>query len=100
MCEHCDYITDSNAKLKAHMRRHLDPEFKCSYCGKMLKTKKSLEAHEREHTGEKPFKCDICGNGFKSDGVLLNHKQGVHKVFGPKSTKDESWVRKRREKVV
>ena len=38
-----------------HMMVHEDPQFKCRYCGKMLKTAINLEYHEREHRGEKPF---------------------------------------------
>ena len=97
-CQHCDYIAPRADQLELHMIKHRDPTFKCSFCGKMLKTKKTLIAHERGHTGEAPYKCDVCGNAFKSSGVLLVHKQGVHKIFGPNSKKDENWVRQRSER--
>ena len=74
---------------------HIDSTFESSYCEIMLKTKQTLIAHEWEHTGEKPYKCDVCGNAYKSTSVLLTHRQGVHKIFGPKSTKDENWVRRK-----
>ena len=32
------------------MAKHLDPKFKCSSCEKMLKSKRALDAHERDHT--------------------------------------------------
>ena len=38
-----------------HMETHEEPKFKCSFCGKKLKTAENLEYHEREHRGEKPF---------------------------------------------
>ena len=96
-CELCEYKTINNAELKNHMKKHADPQFQCSFCEKKLKSKNSLEAHERDHTGERPFTCDICGKGFKSSGVLLIHKQGVHKIFGSKATRDPAKrIRKKR----
>ena len=83
-------------KLKKHMVKHFEPQFQCSHCEKKVKTQKSLIAHEREHTGERPYKCDVCGGGFKSGSALLIHKQGVHKIFGPNSKKDASTVNRKR----
>ena len=87
-CEYCEFKCGESYTLKAHMTKHFEPKFQCGYCEKKLKTQKTLEVHEREHTGEKPFKCDVCGKDFKSASVVLVHKQGVHKIFGPKATRD------------
>ena len=43
----------------------------------------TLEIHEREHTGETPFPCDVCGKGFKSHKALYTHKTFVHKIVKP-----------------
>ena len=49
----------------------------------MVKSKQALIAHEREHTGERPFKCAVCGNEYKSSNVLQVHMKNVHKVMKP-----------------
>ena len=95
-CEYCEYSTGRPHQLKLHMRKHFEPQFQCSHCEKKLKSKDSLTAHEMEHTGERPYKCDVCGAGFKSTSARIVHKQGVHKIFGPKSTKDASTVNRKR----
>ena len=32
----------------------------CKTCGKAFPSKSKLIIHERVHTGEKPYHCDIC----------------------------------------
>ena len=67
------------------MIQHSEPQFKCSYCGKMLMTKARLKAHENEHMGHKPFTCDSCGKSFTDRQALSQHKRLVHKIAGPKA---------------
>ena len=33
-----------------------------------------MKRHEWIHTGERPFKCDICQAGFSDDGALKGHE--------------------------
>ena len=94
-CEHCDYKTGNTQQLERHMAKHFDPKFKCSYCEKMLKSKRALDAHERDHTGERPYECNDCGKGFKSNSVLITHRKHVHKILTPGMTPIEKRVRKK-----
>ena len=49
-------------------QRHL-----CPHCDKLLDTKYKLERHVRTHTGEKPFKCEMCPARFNQKSSLKTH---------------------------
>lgn len=56
----------------------------CVYCNKWFAFKAFLERHLRTHTGEKPFKCDMCPYQAAQKGNLEKHKI-VHKATYEKS---------------
>jgi hypothetical protein len=41
-----------------------DPECECDICHKIFSRKYDLIRHRRLHTGDTPYKCKICGQGF------------------------------------
>ena len=50
-------------------------QYVCETCGKTFKYKSALDTHIRVHTGEKPFKCDVCPFACIKKVNLFKHKK-------------------------
>ncbi|XP_071959188.1 sal-like protein 1 isoform X2 [Antedon mediterranea] len=78
-----------NVSVFDHKFSSDDPFFrhKCHWCHKVFGSDSALQIHVRSHTGERPFKCNICGNRFTTKGNLKVHFQR-HKVRYPDAEMD------------
>ncbi|CAI2359376.1 unnamed protein product [Moneuplotes crassus] len=60
---------------RSHQTNRKRRMLRCRYdgCSKNFKKAWNLFDHMRIHTGDKPFKCHICGRGFAQNGNLTKH---------------------------
>lgn len=61
LCPECGNSFGSASTLIDHRKRkHLEMrDHKCEECSKGFFTRQELEAHERTHTGLKPYACEV-----------------------------------------
>ncbi|XP_067638138.1 B-cell lymphoma/leukemia 11A isoform X2 [Eurosta solidaginis] len=59
-----------NPMLKKDNRQRNDT---CEFCGKVFKNCSNLTVHRRSHTGEKPYKCELCSYACAQSSKLTRH---------------------------
>ena len=76
-CDLCGKGFKMRNVLFQHRASHFPKRFACQFaaCSKKFSTKQNLESHCRTHTGEKPYKCSVCGSAFKRYHHLKKHIQ-------------------------
>ncbi|VVC43803.1 Hypothetical protein CINCED_3A023695 [Cinara cedri] len=62
-----------NLGLQGHSKKESRRNDTCEYCGKVFKNCSNLTVHRRSHTGEKPYKCELCSYACAQSSKLTRH---------------------------
>lgn len=65
--------TTSNLLHNSLMKKEQRRNDTCEFCGKVFKNCSNLTVHRRSHTGEKPYKCELCSYACAQSSKLTRH---------------------------
>ncbi|KAM5248412.1 zinc finger protein 408 [Ctenodactylus gundi] len=72
-CPHCAATFPQLSELRRHVIGHTGEAHLCPVCGKALRDPHTLRAHERLHSGERPFPCPQCDRAYTLATKLRRH---------------------------
>ena len=82
--EGCNLQFMHEKNLQKHQKTHciLIKRYLCPFpgCGKRFTALYNQKIHYRIHTGERPYKCEICGNNYYDRANYKYHIKTAHKV--------------------
>ncbi|XP_033742073.1 LOW QUALITY PROTEIN: gastrula zinc finger protein xFG20-1-like [Pecten maximus] len=81
----CDVCNDVSADFESYDKHNntMHRRFLCEYCGKTFTSKPNRDRHVRYHTGERPFKCELCTKSFFRGDDLKYHRTTRHAEIKP-----------------
>ena len=68
----------TQCELDAAMLKMEDRAYPCPMCGKLFFRRGALEVHMRIHTGDRPYKCDLCPADFNVKANFERHYRAKH----------------------
>ncbi|XP_030604074.1 zinc finger protein 708-like isoform X1 [Archocentrus centrarchus] len=87
-CEVCGKKFPNQSQYRAHQRSHTgEKPFHCDICGKSYRLKELLRDHRYTHTGEKPYRCSLCSKTFNLATSFMRHRS-IHTGETPYSCHD------------
>lgn len=102
-CPQCQFTSRTKNNLDQHVRNVHTKDltrFACDQCSKLFKYKVSYDYHMRQHSGERPYQCYICGMAYYTSSKLTAHMKNSHSTetfrcdLCSKSLKSSYWLKK------
>lgn len=80
-CPHCDYRGCERSDISKHVLIHDEPQHTCDVCGKAFRHLKNKELHVKRHKGQRDYKCGVCDFYGYTFTDIRKHIERKHTEF-------------------
>ncbi|KAF7424032.1 hypothetical protein PC9H_009332 [Pleurotus ostreatus] len=70
-----DVVGSEAMTYAANLRRQTSARFYCPHCPSSFTARHNHRNHILAHSGQRPFRCDVCNASFTTSGDLRRHKR-------------------------
>ena len=74
-CNFCPKILAASSRARHTLTHTGETPYKCDICANLFADRSALKRHRRTHTEEKPYKCNVCGECFTQSSALKCHNR-------------------------
>ncbi|XP_022254747.1 zinc finger protein 423-like [Limulus polyphemus] len=86
-CDFCQRHFKHKRSRDRHVRLHTgDKRYRCKHCKSAFSRSDHLKIHMRTHDHAKPFKCTECNRGYSTRAALTSHMQSHKETREPTSS--------------
>uniref|UniRef100_T1GA93 C2H2-type domain-containing protein n=1 Tax=Megaselia scalaris TaxID=36166 RepID=T1GA93_MEGSC len=79
-CEYCARLFKHKRSRDRHTKLHTgDRRYRCPHCEAAFSRSDHLKIHMKTHDNQKPFQCTICNRGYNTAAALTSHMQNHKK---------------------
>uniref|UniRef100_A0A182WDR7 C2H2-type domain-containing protein n=1 Tax=Anopheles minimus TaxID=112268 RepID=A0A182WDR7_9DIPT len=79
-CEYCARLFKHKRSRDRHTKLHTgDRRYRCLHCEAAFSRSDHLKIHMKTHDNQKPFQCTICNRGYNTAAALTSHMQNHKK---------------------
>ena len=79
-CDYCQRLFKHKRSRDRHVKLHTgDRKYRCTQCEAAFSRSDHLKIHLKTHDNAKPYQCAVCNRGYNTAAALTSHMQNHKK---------------------
>lgn len=80
-CDYCQRLFKHKRSRDRHVKLHTgDRKYRCTQCESAFSRSDHLKIHMKTHDNGKPYQCAVCNRGYNTAAALSSHMQNHKKA--------------------